>query len=119
MTGHPMKPPASRGIYPDDLADVMKDRVGKPYRPSNGTEGMFFDDAYCSHCKRDAKWREDENSADPCPLLSNAFAYDIDELGYPAEWQYGADGQPTCTAFEDKNAPEPPDPNQMTMELKA
>jgi hypothetical protein len=104
-----------RGIYTDDMAALCKEDAGKPYRPSNGTEGMIFDDAYCSNCKRDAAWREDENSADPCPLLSNSFAYNIGDPDYPTEWQYGPDGQPTCTAFEDKDAPDPPDPNQMNL----
>lgn len=107
----------NRGIYPSDLAARFKDIAGQKYRPSNGTEGMIFDDAWCSHCKRDAAWRIDEQSADPCPILSDSFAYEVDALEYPTEWQFDADGQPCCTAFEDINTPEPPDPNQLALPL--
>ncbi len=28
----------------------MQKRLGKPYQPSNGTEGMYFTDKYCMNC---------------------------------------------------------------------
>ena len=72
-------------------------KADKPYRPSSGTEGMAFDELWCSTCARDAEWRETENN--PCPILSNTFIYNIDDLNYPKEWVYNHDGKPCCTAF--------------------
>jgi hypothetical protein len=74
------------------------DQALKPYRPGSGTEGMAFDDAWCSHCARDAAWREDQN-AECCDILSLTFALDIRDPDYPREWVYGRDGRPCCTAF--------------------
>lgn len=77
----------------------------KPYRPGSGTEGMAFDDAWCSRCARDAAWREDERN-DCCDILSRTFALDIRDPDYPKEWIYGRDGRPCCTAFTtDANTP--------------
>lgn len=74
-------------------------RAGKPYRPSSGTEGMAFDEAWCEHCARDAAWREDPDAADGCDILSRTFALDITDPEYPKEWVYRSDGMPCCTAF--------------------
>ena len=87
-----------RGIYDDEFAALMKKRTGQKYQPSNGTEGDAFMSHFCDRCKKDAEYRETgENS---CVIVAKAFAYDKDDPGYPVEWQYGDDGQPTCTAFE-------------------
>lgn len=82
----------------------------KPYRPGSGTEGMAFDDAWCSNCALDAAYRASGDDADPedgCKILADTFAYDIDHPNYPKEWVYGCDGCPRCTAFvrEDGRAP--------------
>lgn len=76
--------------------------AGKPYRPSSGTEGAAFDDAWCAHCARDAAYREAGDDGDPaiaCQILSNTFVYDMNDPAYPKEWVYGKDGRPCCTAF--------------------
>lgn len=74
------------------------DHVFESYRPGSGTEGMAFDDAWCSRCARDAAWREDERN-ECCDILSRTFALDIGDPDYPKEWIYGRDGRPCCTAF--------------------
>lgn len=75
----------------------------RPFRPSNGTNGMIFDDAWCSNCERDKAWREDENN-EPCDILSRTFVYAVDDPQYPTEWveddvPYTQDSNPRCTAF--------------------
>lgn len=76
---------------------------GKPYRPSCGTEGMAFDEQWCSRCKKDEKFRDTYDSAygpdDGCQILADTFVYEIDDPKYPKEWIYDADGVPSCTAF--------------------
>ena len=87
-----------RGIYTDGLAELLKKRDGQPWRPSNGTEGDIFMRHWCNGCQRDADYRAEVG--DSCPIICNAMVYDTDDPNYPAEWRYGDDGQPLCTAFE-------------------
>jgi hypothetical protein len=61
---------------------------GRPYRPSNGTEGHDFQSRWCGHCAND-----DVDEDMLCPILGNALFGD-----QPAEWVY-RNRQPTCTAF--------------------
>lgn len=105
---------ADRRVYhPDDAARFYAQSAGRPYRPSNGTEGEIFEAAWCDHCRRDAAFRRfyDSNGAvggdqpDGCAILCSAHAFDIGDDGYPSEWVYGPDGQPRCTAFSDEDAP--------------
>ena len=93
------------GIYTDDLARRLMRDVGKKWRPSNGTEGELFQEAYCSHCDR---WDEESG----CPIAAATFFLDMDHPDYPKEWQIGADGQPTCKGF---NNPNEPDERQLDM----
>lgn len=90
----------NRKLYTDDHADMLKKHAGEKYRPSNGTEGDMFAERWCLDCKRSAAHRTDPDNADPCPIEMAAFWYDIYDPKYPAEWQYGPDGQPRCTAHE-------------------
>jgi hypothetical protein len=69
----------------------------KKYRPSNGTEGIGFQEGFCFRCKKD------KNS--DCDILSRSYLYDIDDEDYPDEWTY-KDGKPICTAFKDENEPD-------------
>lgn len=83
------------------------------YRPSNGTEGASFIETWCGNCKRDRVCNgtvlvDDARDEDYCPILGASFANDIDSPDFPREWQYGADGAPCCTAFEEMDAPEGP-----------
>lgn len=80
--------------------------MSKSYRPSNGTEGMIFDEQWCAHCTRDAAFREDMDANDGCPILAATFALDINHPDYPPEWVVDDKGYPKCTAFtEDPSQP--------------
>jgi hypothetical protein len=73
----------------------------RPYRPSNGTEGESFMDAYCAHCKHET---EDK----PCHILGASLAFQIGHPSYPKEWIEEDDGsKPRCTAFQMIGAEEP------------
>lgn len=83
-------------IFTEDHSErLAKTRIGKPYRPSNGTEGELFMDHYCHHCVFDT-----ENIA--CDLIVLSMFYDPKDEEYPKEWIYDTDGQPTCTKFKEK-----------------
>lgn len=76
-----------------------------PYRPSNGTEGDIFQEAYCVRCKRDQAFQESGGEADGCPILAATMAYRLEDEKYPKEWrrQVGDNewpGTAECTAFE-------------------
>jgi hypothetical protein len=62
------------------------------YRPSNGTEGMQFEDEFCDKCEHD--------NGTNCEILFNTMIFDIDDEEYPEEWQI-VEGKPTCTKFEE------------------
>lgn len=81
----------SQDLFPKRLSSILKLRAGEKYRPSNGTEGEMFMERWCYDCKKD------ENH--DCPILGSTFFLDVEDPGYPTEWQYGPDGQPKCTAF--------------------
>ena len=78
---------------------------GRPYRPSNGTEGMCFTETFCDRCEKDARYRETNDGEDGCPLLAASMLYDIGEAEYPSEWIEDERG-PRCTAFELEGTPE-------------
>lgn len=72
----------------------------EPYRPSNGTEGEFFQEAWCYRCARDTEAR-------PCSILTRTMAFNIEENGYPKEWIRDVGpwpGNPRCTAFREPRA---------------
>lgn len=83
--------------------------IGQPYRPSSGTEGIAFDEHWCSNCERDKAYRDGGDDADPaiaCQLIANALAYEIGDPNYPKEWVYDREGRPSCTAYtEDPTCP--------------
>jgi hypothetical protein len=95
-----------RSIYPPEDAALFKKRAGEKYRPSNGTEGEIFYDAWCADCARDAAYRADPALGDSCPILVRASASAIEAESYPAEWTYSSAGQPCCTAFTTEGLPE-------------
>jgi hypothetical protein len=91
----------------------------KPYMPSNGTEGMLWDERYCIRCVHDAAWRADENTGKPCDVLTNAVAGAPNTI---TEWTYDADdksGFPPasaqCCKFKAIEGKEDPDPDQGVM----
>jgi len=99
----------------------------KPYRPSNGTEGMIFMEHFCFECIHE-KFSHTQNQADlKCEIMTNSMIYDLDESGYPKEWIRNEREEPLCTEWKhwdwgnDRdgwNEPPPPevyDPNQLVM----
>lgn len=79
----------------------IKESAGQPYMPSNGTEGACFHEMHCAHCERDKVMNgtatveeADGDMTMLCEILGRSFRED--EL---AEWKFGPDGWPMCTAF--------------------
>ncbi len=75
--------------------------AGKPYRPSNGTEGEMFQEQFCYSCRLG----QDEDN--PCDILTRSFAFSIGDADYPKEWVHDRNGRPTCIAFHDVLSEEP------------
>lgn len=103
----------SRGIYPIAWAQMNRERAGQKYRPSNATEGDVFMEAFCNQCVREREARREGDpmymdGSDLCDILTRTLLNFENEEDYPNEWQYGVDGQPTCTAFQfDGELPDP------------
>jgi hypothetical protein len=68
------------------------------YRPSNSTEGWWFESQFCERCKHMAAWLADDRN-DACDINTRALALEIDHPNYPTEWIEIQSG-PLCTAFE-------------------
>lgn len=82
---------------------------GESYMPCNGSEGEFFMAMWCEECERDKVMNGsatvEDADKDPglyCRILNDSFHSEG-----VAEWVYGADGQPCCTAFVPKGQPLP------------
>ncbi len=71
------------------------DIAGKPFRPSNGTEGEVFEKYFCHKCSK-----EDEELEIWCDIHNRALFHDRKESQYPKEWIFDSEGWPICTAFE-------------------
>lgn len=82
----------NRGIYVPEHAAMNIPRAGSKWRPSNGHEGELFERVHCMHCTKD--------NDGTCRIFMLTLVHGVKDPEYPAEWQYGADGQPTCSAFE-------------------
>lgn len=85
--------------------------AGKPFMPSNGTDGMIFCSEFCDNCIHQHPDADNERQCTDILLKSL-----IGEQ--PKEWIYDKLGQPTCTAFVnwnwgngDDGWNEPDDPN--------
>ena len=99
----------------------------RKYRPSNGSEGMWFDEKFCLNCIHEKFMHTQKHGDMQCNIFNRAFLFDIDDKEYPEEWQYDENDNPTCTAWvkwnwgrdDDENGlNEPPpktpdDPNQL------
>ena len=96
------------------------------YRPSNGTEGMIFEEHFCANCIYD---NPDPDKEPRCDIITNAMCFSPTEPEYPREWIYKHD-KPMCTKFMkwdwgndgDPNDPDnpkaplpPPDPRQLNI----
>lgn len=79
--------------------------------PSNGTEGMHFEDEFCHQCMFQ---HPDPNNGFNCnDVLLKAYCGE-----QPEEWIYDSQGKPTCTKFvswnwgdKDGGWNDPRDPN--------
>lgn len=74
-------------------------RVGKPYRPSNGSEGMVFEEAWCFLCRYFVTKRNEDYDDCTRGILVRAHGFEPDEKGYPKQWRYDDRGRPICSAF--------------------
>jgi hypothetical protein len=68
-----------------------------PYRPTSGTEGADFMEAFCDRCTRDAAFRA--GTGDSCPIAADTMVFAVTDPEYPAEWVQDERG-PRCTAFD-------------------
>lgn len=64
------------------------------YRPSNGTEGLMFQEEYCERCVHD-----NIENRKFCDIIAKTMAYEVDNPRYPAEWII-ENGEPRCTKFQ-------------------
>lgn len=100
--------------------------MGK-YHPSNGTEGMWFIDTWCAHCKNEQFMQSGNPDHKCCEILTASMTFSPTDEEYPSEW-IEVDDKPQCTAFirwkwkfdEDgnpiDNSPyETNDPNQLSL----
>lgn len=102
---------------------------GKPYRPSNGSEGDYFINEFCHNCIHGKYEHTGDINDNPCDIISNSMAFDKDDPNYPKQWTHDENGYPTCTAWvkwdwnrdDDGNLidppppPEPENPNQLVL----
>ena len=66
------------------------------YSPANGSEGEWFHERFCYQCKHHS-WPVGTG----CEIQLRALVYRRNAPQYPDEWTFDAEGQPTCTAFEE------------------
>lgn len=81
----------TKQIFTDALAEKLSPNSGKKYRPSCGTEGHLFMNAWCLKC---SKW-----DGGNCHIALATCAFDVDDPEYPNQWQYNENGQPICLEF--------------------
>jgi hypothetical protein len=68
--------------------------MSRPYRPSNGTEGGYFIEAFCVRCWYDRN--------EDCPILASSFISQV------PEWVSDDDGENArCLQFHDQVKGEP------------
>lgn len=67
------------GLIPDRQGFEPPD--GKSYQPSNGTEGIYFQERWCEHCKADKAFRDGgyENGSEGCNILARTMAREAGE----------------------------------------
>lgn len=78
----------------------MTEPPTRPYRPSNGSEGEAFENAFCLRCKKYG----DPDGVGTCDILCAAMSRLEDHPNYPKEWVEDDTDTPPwnerCTAFE-------------------
>ncbi len=90
---------------------------GVRYMPSNGTEGMCFQEEWCCNCERDKEMNgtcheegRDADDDDYCPILSASYR---DEA---VEWRDLGE-RLVCLAFTPKESEPPPARCEFTRDL--
>ncbi len=115
-------------IFPKVLY-CFPDSAGEPFRPSNGTEGIIFHDAFCGNCIHEKFSHTQVHGDLQCEIMDNMILFEIKEEGYPVELVFSDDGWPICTNWKKwdwgndddgwNDPPEPPyepqDPNQLML----
>lgn len=106
----------------------IKESAGRPYRPSNGTEGMIFLSQFCHQCAHEKYHHTLDDGDKACEIYTSTLVYDLGDSEYPSEWVYDSLGNPRCTAHISWNwgneddgwndpdfpiEPEPFDPGQL------
>lgn len=90
-----------RALYlPETAERYFKAHAGEPFQPSNGDEGERFSGAWCANCTKDNL--DYETFEGGCPIIAYTMALKIGDPDYPKEWIYDAEGQPQCTAFDER-----------------
>ena len=77
----------------------IKELAGKPYQPSNGTEGMMFEAEFCDICLVDEKYRQTLDGTYGCRILDFAMMREPTDKDYPNQWTHDKEGKPICTGF--------------------
>ncbi len=111
-----------RAMEKANVTDWKKILPGKPYTPSNGTEGTWFISKFCDNCVH--QHPDPENPRQCYDILLKSLMG-----GQPPEWVYNEEAEPVCTAFvkfdwgdeddgwNDPDGPDSPiqpeDPNQL------
>lgn len=67
------------------------------YRPSNGTDGMWFEEKFCMQCRR---CNPDPDKQPQCKILLRMLVYGTEEKEYPKQLIYDEKGNGICTSFE-------------------
>lgn len=94
----------TRDLYmPEDAERYFKAHAGEPYQPSNGDEGEQFMGMWCHNCTKDNL--DDDTGEGGCSIIAYTMALKVDDPDYPKEWVYGPEGQPLCTAFDERLEP--------------
>lgn len=96
----PWTPHPEQRLFTDEDARFYANSAGKPYQPSNGSEGEYFMARWCNHCARDEAFQANPDEADGCEIAGMTMCLHVDNPSYPKEWRYADDGQPQCTAFK-------------------
>lgn len=79
---------------------MKKDSNTRPYRPSSGDEGLWFESKYCDNCKHASTPSPEYEVGEPCDILMRSMFFDLDDNEYPKEW-VTINNEPTCTAYKE------------------
>jgi hypothetical protein len=99
-------------------AVVRMKKIVEPYRPSNGTEGAAFTEAFCANCIKDHavnRGGTDPDWEEGCPILAATYAFNVTDPRYPKEWIQVDDG-PMCTAYVPDEGQDPNAPSRLELE---